>query len=225
MECVTKMETLNISITVFGGISSLAVAPRRHRYSIKAAVARYNFVQKQKYLWMPNIALPHCATLSSAFRGCTFSEKHPELLRRSHSLSIAAPPYPEDILNDVVAAHVDAFVTSAVAVDSLMGPVIAASGLSSNNIMNPNLSGSFKDDAIIDGQTINEEEEDECIYEPATTPTISLHPQTSINSTETDSVFIQTPTQGGIAVAALPSGDQSNAVQQSRPRDTYEYYV
>lgn len=119
----------------------------------------------------------------------------------------------------------DAFVTSAVAVDSLMGPAIAASGLSSNNIMNPNLSGSFKDDAIIDGQTINEEEEDECIYEPATTPTISLHPQTSINSTETDSVFIQTPTQGGIAVAALPSGDQSNAVQQSRPRDTYEYYV
>ncbi|KAL9872961.1 E3 ubiquitin-protein ligase RNF13 isoform X2 [Glossina fuscipes] len=147
------------------------------------------------------------------------------LLRRSHSLSIAAPPYPEDILNDVVAAHVDAFVTNTVAVDSLIGPVIAASGLSSNNILNPNLSGSFKDDAIIDGQTINEEEEDECIYEPATTPTICLHPQTSINSTETDSVFIQTPTQGGIAVAALPSSDHSNAVQQSRPRDTYEYYV
>uniref|UniRef100_A0A1A9X5R4 RING-type E3 ubiquitin transferase n=1 Tax=Glossina brevipalpis TaxID=37001 RepID=A0A1A9X5R4_9MUSC len=171
----------------------------------------------------PNLP-PHLAAQlnSNIARRSIWSWPIFRLLRRSHPLSIAAPAYQEDILNDVVAAQVDAFVTSAAAVASLTGPIMATSALSSNNILNPNLSGCFKNDPIIEGQIVNEEDDDECIYEPATTPTISLHPQTSINSTETDSVFIQTPTQGGIAVAALPS----NEVQQNRPRrGTYEYYV
>lgn len=56
---------------------------------------------------------------------------------------------------------------------------------SSNNLLNTNLSGSFK-----------ENESDQSIYESVT----SMN-----NQQQPDSVFIQTPTQGGLGVVALPN--------------------
>lgn len=85
---------------------------------------------------------------------------------------------------------------------------------SSNNVLNPNLSGSFKG-------VENDEEDEEplhCTFEPVGAITLTSNPPDSQqnmprasdatavapHNVDTDSVFIQTPTQGGIAVAALP---------------------
>ncbi|XP_061396974.1 E3 ubiquitin-protein ligase Godzilla [Musca vetustissima] len=125
------------------------------------------------------------------------------LRRQPTTISVAAPPYQEDILSDVIAGEPRATNSTTMAT--------SVPTHSSNNVLNPNLSGSFKD-----------EEDDEpplqCIYEPASN-VITSNPiqqpaagggldnnpqQQPIVTNETDSVFIQTPTQGGIAVAALP---------------------
>lgn len=136
--------------------------------------------------------------------------------RQPTTISVAAPPYQEDILSDVIAGETSTVVTAAGSVnttDATGVPPALRTSHSSNNVLNPNLSGSFKDD---------DEEDDaplQCIYEPAA-PTVisnSTNPSQSqqiaeggdnnqqpIVTADSDSVFIQTPTQGGIAVAALP---------------------
>lgn len=124
----------------------------------------------------------------------------------------------DNFLQDVLAEQ------SSVAVATAEHGAIAAlrASHSSNNVLNPNLSGSFKDDEDDDAPL-------QCIYEPIAAqaatvagPTVSNDPSaTAINKSsalpqpvpaneansinETDSDFFQTPTQGGIAVAALPS--------------------
>ncbi|XP_055851611.1 E3 ubiquitin-protein ligase Godzilla [Episyrphus balteatus] len=110
--------------------------------------------------------------------------------------------------------------------------VAASSGVrvgsqpASNNILNPNLSGSFKDD--------DEMEAHQSIYEPISTQTPSAAASTSdlmgivimgSNSRQTqaeqqsgqqDSVFIQTPSQGGIGVVALPNTNLRSPYVQNR---------
>ncbi|XP_058988294.1 E3 ubiquitin-protein ligase Godzilla-like [Musca domestica] len=71
---------------------------------------------------------------------------------------------------------------------------------SSNNVLNPNLSGSFK-----------EEDDDEPPYSVYMNRLV----QQPVVENETDSVFIQTPTQGGIAVAALPRDSNDEPVHTS----------
>ncbi|XP_005178541.1 E3 ubiquitin-protein ligase Godzilla isoform X2 [Musca domestica] len=142
--------------------------------------------------------------------------------RNPTTISVAAPPYHEDILSDVIAGEPTANANA-----STMDGSVAATPRSqsiathsSNNVLNPNLSGSFK-----------EEDDDEpplqCIYEPASVVVTSDpidQPQASgtvdnsqqpVVENETDSVFIQTPTQGGIAVAALPRDSNDEPVHTS----------
>lgn len=69
---------------------------------------------------------------------------------------------------------------------------IAVATPASNNILNPNLSGSFKDDDDMPPHR--------SIYEPIAIST----PATEATGAVDDSAFLQTPTQGGIGVAALP---------------------
>lgn len=135
--------------------------------------------------------------------------------RQPTTISVAAPPYQEDILSDVLAGETSILDTAAGSVnttDATGVPPALRTTHSSNNVLNPNLSGSFKDD----------EEDDallQCIYEPAAPTVISnfINPsqtqqiaeggdnnQQPIVTADSDSIFIQTPTQGGIAVAALP---------------------
>ncbi|XP_073827714.1 godzilla E3 ubiquitin protein ligase isoform X2 [Musca autumnalis] len=121
--------------------------------------------------------------------------------RQPTTISVAAPPYQEDILSDVIAGESSSPTNPG-------GTITAATNVppshSSNNVLNPNLSGSFKDDD-------DDEPPLQCIYEPAAAVVTNLisnpidQPQQTGGGNETtDSVFIQTPTQGGIAVAALP---------------------
>lgn len=142
---------------------------------------------------------------------------------------MAAPPYLEDTLHDVLtdqpsdtlATHASSAVhtTSAPAnVNTNLSTSLRASAHSSNNVLNPNLSGSFKDGDDDDAPL-------QCIYEPvaaagtATIPSVATAAPSTSNSqrqrtelavdANPDSVFIQTPTQGGIAVAALPSNNNN----------------
>ncbi|KAM7359852.1 godzilla E3 ubiquitin protein ligase isoform 2-T2 [Cochliomyia hominivorax] len=140
--------------------------------------------------------------------------------RQPITISVAAPPYLEDTLNDVIADHyrdsVAVNVTnSATANVNTNQSTLLRPSHSSNNVLNPNLSGSFKDDEDDDAPL-------QCIYEPITTgqytsPTVTAstssiphqRPDQAVDANP-DSVFIQTPTQGGIAVAALPSSNNNN---------------
>lgn len=69
---------------------------------------------------------------------------------------------------------------------------VAVATPASNNILNPNLSGSFKDDDDMPPHR--------SIYEP-----IAISTPATESAMVDDSAFLQTPTQGGIGVAALPN--------------------
>ncbi|XP_017130846.1 E3 ubiquitin-protein ligase RNF13 [Drosophila elegans] len=99
--------------------------------------------------------------------------------RRPTVISVAAPPYLEHVESGTSAMGLPATGTIAVAMPA------------SNNILNPNLSGSFKDD--------EEMPPHRSIYEP-----IAISTPAADSGAVDDSAFLQTPTQGGIGVAALP---------------------
>ncbi|XP_037949270.1 E3 ubiquitin-protein ligase RNF13-like [Teleopsis dalmanni] len=118
------------------------------------------------------------------------------LFRRVHPISVAAPPYLEEVVADV--ASTNSFTIPA---------TYDNASHSSNNILNPNLSGSFKDE---------DESPHQSIYEPiaVVTPT---NPSDSDaignNMNDPNLVFIQTPTQGGIGVVALPNANHSDTLR------------
>lgn len=109
--------------------------------------------------------------------------------RDSTGISVAAPPYLD---------HVEAG-TSEVAIRGTTeaAQITGISNPTSNNILNPNLSGSFKDDDDMPPHR--------SIYEPIaiSAPTTEQGVSTGAAAVA-DSAFLQTPTQGGIGVAALP---------------------
>ncbi|XP_075145531.1 godzilla E3 ubiquitin protein ligase isoform X2 [Haematobia irritans] len=127
--------------------------------------------------------------------------------RRPTTISIAAPPYQEDMLSDVIAG--ENLMETATSVSNIPTSNLRGTEThhSSNNVLNPNLSGSFKDDEEDDAPL-------QSLYEPASN---LINHQNSQQQTQqmaidnsqaavvdTDSIFLQTPTQGGLAVAALP---------------------
>ncbi|BFF89677.1 E3 ubiquitin-protein ligase RNF13 [Drosophila madeirensis] len=101
--------------------------------------------------------------------------------RPAISISVAAPPYLEHVESGT-SATMGLPATTATTTTG----VIAIASPASNNILNPNLSGSFKDAEDLPPHR--------SIYEPIAINTPAAN----------DSVFLQTPTQGGIGVAALP---------------------
>lgn len=135
--------------------------------------------------------------------------------RRQSTLSVF-----DEILSDVVANSGDAtaYGRDAAAGSAGVGSVgantaniMTASQHSSNNILNPNLSGSFRDEDDAPMLSIYEPVANvtntiNATSTPANTNPIDSPPQqiNANSTTDSDSVFIQTPTQGGIAVAALP---------------------
>ncbi|KAH8417515.1 hypothetical protein KR222_001275 [Zaprionus bogoriensis] len=105
-------------------------------------------------------------------------------------ISVAAPPYLEHVESGSSEISVRG-VPTAVAITA---PVSLPT---SNNILNPNLSGSFKDDDDMPPHR--------SIYEPIPTNTPAADQGTSTGAVDmADSAFLQTPTQGGIGVAAIP---------------------
>ncbi|KAH8250050.1 hypothetical protein KR026_004433 [Drosophila bipectinata] len=100
--------------------------------------------------------------------------------RQPNTISVAAPPYLEHVESGTGAMGLPATGTVAVATPA------------SNNILNPNLSGSFKDDDDMPPHR--------SIYEP-----IAISTPATESAMADDSAFLQTPTQGGIGVAALPN--------------------
>lgn len=148
--------------------------------------------------------------------------------RRSNAISIAAPPMtirssgaiPRS-RSEPIAPPMEVPETSSSAVANNGGRVTA-----SNNILNPNLSNSFKDDDDMEGH--------QSIYEPISTQTPSAAASTSdlmgivIMNRNTipnqadqphgnqDSVFIQTPSQGSIGVVALPNTNLRDPYVQNR---------
>lgn len=112
--------------------------------------------------------------------------------REPVGISIAAPPYLEHIESG----------TSDVANRGITEPaqITVISNPTSNNILNPNLSGSFKDDDDMPPHR--------SIYEP-----IAISAPTTEQGISTgDSAFLQTPTQGGIGVAALPHSSSDDPI-------------
>ncbi|KAH8265559.1 hypothetical protein KR038_010491 [Drosophila bunnanda] len=101
--------------------------------------------------------------------------------RQPTTISVAAPPFLDQVESGTMGA-MGLPVTGTVAVATP----------ASNNILNPNLSGSFKDDDDMPPHR--------SIYEPIAIST----PATETTGAADDSAFLQTPTQGGIGVAALP---------------------
>ncbi|XP_017046673.1 E3 ubiquitin-protein ligase RNF13 [Drosophila ficusphila] len=99
--------------------------------------------------------------------------------RQPTVISVAAPPYLEHVESGTSAMGLPATGTIAVATPA------------SNNILNPNLSGSFKDDDDMPPHR--------SIYEP-----IAISTPAADSAADEDSAFLQTPTQGAIGVAALP---------------------
>ncbi|XP_033165217.1 E3 ubiquitin-protein ligase RNF13 [Drosophila mauritiana] len=99
--------------------------------------------------------------------------------RQPAVISVAAPPYLERVESGTSAMGLP--VTGTIAVASP----------ASNNILNPNLSGSFKDEDDMPPHR--------SIYEP-----IAISTPAADTAAVDDSAFLQTPTQGGIGVAALP---------------------
>lgn len=104
--------------------------------------------------------------------------------RQPNTISVAAPPYLEHVESGTSAMGLPVTGTVAVAV--------AVATPASNNILNPNLSGSFKDDDDMPPHR--------SIYEP-----IAISTPATESAMVDDSAFLQTPTQGGIGVAALPN--------------------
>ncbi|XP_001359240.5 E3 ubiquitin-protein ligase RNF13 [Drosophila pseudoobscura] len=103
--------------------------------------------------------------------------------RPATAISVAAPPYLEHVESGTSAVM---GLPATTAMTSTTGTIAVATP-ASNNILNPNLSGSFKDDDDMPPHR--------SIYEP-----IAINTPAAAN----DSAFLQTPTQGGIGVAALP---------------------
>ncbi|XP_017966435.1 E3 ubiquitin-protein ligase RNF13 [Drosophila navojoa] len=109
--------------------------------------------------------------------------------RESTGISVAAPAYLD---------HVEAGTSEAAIRDTTeTAQITVISNPTSNNILNPNLSGSFKDDDDMPPHR--------SIYEPIaiSAPTTEQGVSTGAAGVA-DSEFLQTPTQGGIGVAALP---------------------
>lgn len=156
--------------------------------------------------------------------------------RSTNALSIAAPSQSPmatrrstGILprsrSEINAPSRDVPETSSAAAGSSIGAI------ASNNILNPNLSNFFKDD--------DEMEAHQSIYEPISTQTPSAAATTSdlrgilimgSNSRQNqseqshgqqDSVFIQTPSQGGIGVVALPNTNLRNPYVQNTSRQYF----
>ncbi|KAI8129480.1 E3 ubiquitin-protein ligase RNF13 [Lucilia cuprina] len=147
--------------------------------------------------------------------------------RQPTTLSVAAPPYLEDVIAE---QHIGSMATTTGS--NVNNTINSTSTLrashSSNNVLNPNLSGSFKDGGGGGGGDDDDDDDDpplQCIYEPIATANRTSGSNTSSTSSSAnrraprpevaldanpDSVFIQTPTQGGIAVAALPSNNNNN---------------
>ncbi|XP_037822586.1 E3 ubiquitin-protein ligase RNF13 isoform X2 [Lucilia sericata] len=150
--------------------------------------------------------------------------------RQPTTLSVAAPPYLEDTLHDVIAEQQGgpmATTTASNVNNTINSTSTLRASHSSNNVLNPNLSGSFKD-----GGGDDDDDDDpplQCIYEPIATTTANRTSPSGSNTSNAssssnrrpprpevamdanpDSVFIQTPTQGGIAVAALPPNNNNN---------------
>ncbi|XP_017846838.1 E3 ubiquitin-protein ligase RNF13 isoform X2 [Drosophila busckii] len=116
--------------------------------------------------------------------------------RQPASISVAAPAYLEHVesgTNTYAGRGMTATATAAIETVP-----------TSNNILNPNLSGSFKDDDQLPPHR--------SIYEPiaAVTPGTEQQRTPSIAVAAADSAFLQTPTQGGIGVAALPPHSSSD---------------
>ncbi|EDW15016.2 E3 ubiquitin-protein ligase RNF13 [Drosophila mojavensis] len=134
---------------------------------------------------------PHLANQLNQPRPSLWSRLNfSSLFRRdSTGISVAAPPYLD---------HVEAG-TSEVAIRGTTeaAQITGISNPTSNNILNPNLSGSFKDDDDMPPHR--------SIYEPIaiSAPTTEQGVSTGAAAVA-DSAFLQTPTQGGIGVAALP---------------------
>ncbi|XP_016984458.1 E3 ubiquitin-protein ligase RNF13 isoform X2 [Drosophila rhopaloa] len=101
------------------------------------------------------------------------------LRRQPTAISVAAPPFLEHVESGTSVIGLPATGTIAVATPA------------SNNILNPNLSGSFKDDEDMPPHR--------SIYEP-----IAISTPAADSAAVDESAFLQTPTQGGIGVAALP---------------------
>ncbi|XP_034112261.1 E3 ubiquitin-protein ligase Godzilla [Drosophila albomicans] len=108
--------------------------------------------------------------------------------RQPLGISVAAPPYLENVESGTsVVRGLEETATSV---------AMPTPTPTSNNILNPNLSGSFKDDDDMPPHR--------SIYEPIAINTPATEHGTSAGADE--SAFLQTPTQGGIGVAALPHG-------------------
>ncbi|KAH8382654.1 hypothetical protein KR009_004651 [Drosophila setifemur] len=121
----------------------------------------------------PNLPAHLAEQLSEGRPSMWFRFKFGFLNRRQPTaISVAAPPYLDHVESGTSVEGLPATGSVAVTV-----PTPA-----SNNILNPNLSGSFKDAEDIPPQR-------------------SLYEEPAIVD---DSAFLQTPTQGGIGVAALP---------------------
>ncbi|EDW85126.1 uncharacterized protein Dwil_GK12779 [Drosophila willistoni] len=108
-------------------------------------------------------------------------------------VSVAAPPFLDQLESGLPTTTT-----------TTTSPTIAVStSPASNNILNPNLSGSFKDDDDMPPHR--------SIYEPIATNTPSSpNVETAGDETTGDSIFLQPTTQGGIGVAALPHSGSSS---------------
>lgn len=138
----------------------------------------------------PNLPA-HLADQLSEPRGNLWSRLNFNFLfrRQPVGISVAAPPYLDHVesgTSDVIVRGMTETATS-----------VAMPTPTSNNILNPNLSGSFKDDDDMPPHR--------SIYEPIAINTPATEHATSAGALDAvESAFLQTPIQGGIGVAALP---------------------
>ncbi|XP_022223027.1 E3 ubiquitin-protein ligase RNF13 [Drosophila obscura] len=131
----------------------------------------------------PNLP-PHLARQLNDLNDPSIWSKFGFLFRRPRTtISVAAPAYLEHVESGTSAIMGLPATTAATTTGT-----IAVATPASNNILNPNLSGSFKDDDDMPPHR--------SIYEPIAINTPAAN----------DSAFLQTPTQGGIGVAAIPHG-------------------
>jgi len=113
--------------------------------------------------------------------------------RQPVGISVAAPPYLEHVESGPSEIAIRGVTETAT--------TVAISTPTSNNILNPNLSGSFKDDDDMPPHR--------SIYEPIAINTPATEHATSAGTVDgAESAFLQTPVQGGIGVAALPHSSE-----------------
>ncbi|XP_030373542.1 E3 ubiquitin-protein ligase RNF13 [Scaptodrosophila lebanonensis] len=153
----------------------------------------------------PNLPA-HLAVQLSGETPSLWSRINGFLFRRP--VSVAAPPYLDHLEAGTSTQGLlgQTTTTAAAVVATTSGNGSAALATpTSNNILNPNLSGSFKDDDDMPPHR--------SIYEPiaATTPGSN---RIASASEAVDSEFLQTPTQGGIGVAALPPNGEGGGSRQ-----------